>query len=116
MGKSTRYILTHQSEHVDTWCNCSTHIHVSGDSTGTTEGTGDAANTYDTNASNMNFTTWSDDADYSNDDFSLTLTSPAVDSSGTGFPSDDYAGTARPQGSAADDGAYEFVPTGGDPP
>ena len=35
MGKSTRYILTHQSEHVDTWCNCSTHIHVSGDSTGT---------------------------------------------------------------------------------
>ena len=35
MGKSTRYILVHQSGHVDTWCNCTTHMRIAGDSTGT---------------------------------------------------------------------------------
>ena len=37
-----------------------------------TEGTGDQANTYESDVSNLNFKTWSDDGDYSNDDFSFS--------------------------------------------
>ncbi|MCK5375384.1 MAG: hypothetical protein KAJ40_08865, partial [Alphaproteobacteria bacterium] len=36
-----------------------------------TEGTGDQANTYESSVSNLNFKIWSDDGNYSNDDFSL---------------------------------------------
>jgi hypothetical protein len=42
-------------------------------------------------------------------DFHLTNTSPAKDAgSATGFPADDFDGIARPQGVAADQGAYEL--------
>jgi PKD repeat protein len=49
--------------------------------------------------------------DAANGDFSLLKTSPAIDKanlSGSQVPATDLAGTARPQGSAADIGAFEF--------
>ena len=44
------------------------------------------------------------------DDFSITATSPAINTgSATSAPSDDYIGTSRPQGAADDIGAYERI-------
>lgn len=78
-----------------------------------TEASGAGANTYDTDVDNLNFTTWSDDSDYTNDDFSLLITSPALEAgAASGYPATDYIGTVRPQGSLADDGAYEYVTVG----
>ena len=60
-------------------------------------------------ASSMNFTTWVDNNDYSDDNFYITSSSPAKDAGGAGYPTDDYNGTIRPIGSIADIGAYEFL-------
>jgi len=55
--------------------------------------------------------------DLENDDFSLTDTSPAKDAgSASGYPSTDIIGTVRPQGSDADQGAYEYIVSGSPPP
>ena len=43
-----------------------------------TEGTGDQANTYESDVSNLNFKIWSDDGDYSNDDFSFSIKAPTM--------------------------------------
>lgn len=50
--------------------------------------------------------------------YQLRADSPAIDAgSSVGAPSTDYAGTARPQGSGYDIGAYEYVPSvSNDPP
>lgn len=49
-------------------------------------------------------------ADTGNDDYALTASSPAVDSGTTAAPATDILGIARPQGSADDQGAFEYVP------
>jgi len=43
---------------------------------GLTEGTGSDANVYEADADDLCFTTWSDDSDYSNDDFTLCCAYP----------------------------------------
>ena len=68
-----------------------------------------SANTVGTVAA-QEFTTWSDDSDYSNDDFSLQSDSPAVDASAavgdSGAPALDYDSNIR--SGTPDDGAYEY--------
>lgn len=62
------------------------------------------------------FVAWSNDGDYTNDDFHLLPGSPGIDYGLDGYVTDDYDGVARPldgdlDGTARTDvGAYEFNP------
>jgi len=69
------------------------------------EGSGDYADTEIADADNVGFATWSDDSDYSNDNFDLEAGHSVGPTGATGFPTLDYDGVTR--NSPSVDGAYE---------
>jgi len=77
---------------------------ASGD--GFTEGSSDYANTAESDAADIGFITWSDDSDYSNDNFDLAAGHSVGQTGAAGFPTLDYDGVTR--NSPSVDGAYGF--------
>lgn len=68
-------------------------------------------NTTNGTASAQGFTTYTDDTDFTDDDFSLNGTGPNIDTGGTTCSAlTDLAGVSRPQGANCDRGAYEYEP------